>query len=194
MSTGKLHANEVDTDLKLVRRLLADQFPEWAGLPISPVASTGTVNAMYRLGEVMVVRLPRVRWAIDGLHREIEWLPRLVTHLPVSIPVLLGTGTPAEGYPWEWCVYRRLKDENPEIGRIAAPRALARDLAAFISAFRVIDPSGGPPSDQSLAPQDGAVHSAINALRGTVWGRRLGSLTGVWETALRTPEWDGPPV
>jgi hypothetical protein len=33
----KMHANEVDTDVALVRRLLAGQFPQWADLPIEPV-------------------------------------------------------------------------------------------------------------------------------------------------------------
>ena len=50
---GKMHADEVDTDPSLVRRLLADQFPRWADLPIDPVESSGTDNAIYRLGEHM---------------------------------------------------------------------------------------------------------------------------------------------
>jgi aminoglycoside phosphotransferase (APT) family kinase protein len=194
MPTGKMHADEVGTDVPLVRRLLAAQFPARAGLPICPVASTGTVNAMYRLGDDMVVRLPGIHWAIEGLHREIECLPRLAPHLPVPIPVLLGTGAPAEGYPWQWCVYRWLKGDNPEIGYIAEPLALARDLAAFTSALRTIDPSVGPPSDQSLRPQDAQVRSAIEALSGTLPADALNALTGIWETALHTPDWDGPPV
>ena len=57
---GKMHADEVDTDPSLVRRLLADQFPQWADLPIDRVESSGTDNAIYRLGEYMAVRLPRI--------------------------------------------------------------------------------------------------------------------------------------
>jgi aminoglycoside phosphotransferase (APT) family kinase protein len=45
MPTKKMHADEVDIDGDLVARLIADQFPEWAGLPIRPVASAGTVHA-----------------------------------------------------------------------------------------------------------------------------------------------------
>lgn len=91
-------------------------------------------------------------------------------------------------------MYRWLKGENPEIGYITEPRGFATDLAAFISALRMIDPSEGPPSDQSLAPQDGSVRSAIEVLRGTIAADALDALTGVWETALRTLDWDGPPV
>lgn len=37
-----MHADEVDTDAALVRRLLVAQFPQWADLPISLVESYGT--------------------------------------------------------------------------------------------------------------------------------------------------------
>jgi aminoglycoside phosphotransferase (APT) family kinase protein len=59
MSAGKMHVNEVDTNVPLVARLLSRQFPQWADLPIEPVQSAGTDNALYRLGEDMVVQLPR---------------------------------------------------------------------------------------------------------------------------------------
>ncbi|HEX2742647.1 MAG TPA: hypothetical protein VHM69_19560, partial [Rubrobacter sp.] len=82
MTTGKLHAGEVDIDIPLVRRLLADQFPQWADLPIRTFQSTGTVNAIYRLGDHLCVRLPRVqRWAQD-LEKEWHWLPKLAPSLP----------------------------------------------------------------------------------------------------------------
>ena len=57
---ARMHADEVDTDASLVRRLLAAQFPQWADLPIEPVPSAGTDNALYRLGDDMAVRLPRI--------------------------------------------------------------------------------------------------------------------------------------
>ena len=53
---GKMHADEVDTDVALVRRLFAAQFPQWADLPIQPVPSAGTDNALYRLGDDLVER------------------------------------------------------------------------------------------------------------------------------------------
>lgn len=63
MSTGKMHVDEIETGVSLVARLLTAQFPQWADLPIEPVPSAGTDNALYRLGEDMVVRLPRMHWA-----------------------------------------------------------------------------------------------------------------------------------
>lgn len=90
----------------MVRRLLTEQFPQWTNLSIALVSSTGTVNAMYRLGEDMVVRLPRVDWAIDGMDREFAWLPWLASRLPVAVQELDSAGHSAEGVPWRWCAYR----------------------------------------------------------------------------------------
>ena len=55
MSAGKMHVDEVDTDVSLVGRSLAAQFPQWADLTIAPVRSAGTDNAIYRLGDDMAV-------------------------------------------------------------------------------------------------------------------------------------------
>ena len=97
MPAGKMHINEVDTDVSLVRRLLAAQFPHWADLPIEPVLSAGTDNAIYRLGDDMAVRLPRIHWATGQVDKEHRWLPRLAPLLPLAIPVPLAMGIPGEG-------------------------------------------------------------------------------------------------
>ena len=65
----------IDDDL--VRRLIAGQFPRWAGLAAERFPSGGTVNAMYRLGDDMVARLPLVRGGVGDVSLEHEWLPRL---------------------------------------------------------------------------------------------------------------------
>jgi aminoglycoside phosphotransferase (APT) family kinase protein len=93
MGAGKMHAGEldiVDIDVALVRRLLAAQFPQWADLPVEPVPSAGTINALYRLGDDMAVRLPRIEGAVKDVDREQRWLPRRAPLLPVAIPVVLG--------------------------------------------------------------------------------------------------------
>ena len=75
MTANKMHVDEVHTDVALVRRLLAAQFPQWADLPIAPVRSAGTGNALYRLGDDMVVRLPRIHWGVESVDKEHRWLP-----------------------------------------------------------------------------------------------------------------------
>src|SRR5256885_389946 len=102
-----MHVDEVDTGVDLVRRLLAAQFPEWSALPIQPVPSAGTDNALYRIGDGMVMRLPRIQRAVGEVDKDLRWLPLLAPLLPVELPLPLAKGLPAEGYPWEGGASRR---------------------------------------------------------------------------------------
>ncbi|MEU0596992.1 aminoglycoside phosphotransferase family protein [Streptomyces sp. NPDC006393] len=183
-------------DARLVRRLIAGRFPRWAGLPLAAVASAGTSNAMYRLGEDMVVRLPRTAGAAEDVAKEHTWLPRLAPLLPVAVPEPLGRGAPAEAWPWPWSVYRWLDGENPAVGTagtIGESGRLAEDLAGFVAALHRIDPAGGPASYrcEPLAARDGETREAIGALRGAVDAL---AATALWEEALRAPAPTGPPV
>lgn len=198
MPTGKMHADEVDTDTSLVGRLIAAQFPQWADLPIEPVRSAGTDNALYRLGDEMVVRLPRIDWASGRLDKERKWLPRLAPFLPLAIPVPLAKGIPAEEYPWEWSVYRWLEGETATIERIADPSQAATDLAQFVADLQRVDPADGPPPGEHnsfrgvpLATRDAPTRAAIASLHGEV---DVGAVTAAWEAALRAPEWQRSPV
>jgi len=191
-----MHAGEVDTDASLVRRLLSAQFPQWADLPIERVRSSGTDNALYRLGDDMVVRLPRIHWAIGNVGKEHRWLPRLAPLLPLAIPVPLAMGMPAEGYPWHWSVYRWLEGQNATVECIADLCQAATDLARFVAAMQRIDPTGGPRAGPNgrgvpLIERDPAVRAAIALLGSLVDGD---AVTAAWEAALQVPAWDGPPV
>jgi aminoglycoside phosphotransferase (APT) family kinase protein len=198
MSAGKMHVDEVDTSVSLVVRLLAAQFPQWAALPIEPVPSAGTDNALYRLGDDMVVRLPRIHWATGQVDKEHAWLPRLAPFLPLAIPVPLAKGEPGEGYPWHWSVYRWLEGENAAIERMADPYQTATDLAEFIAALQRIDAGDGllpGPHDlargKPLAMRDRSTRDAIATLRGML---DADAVTAVWDAAIAAPAWYGPPV
>jgi aminoglycoside phosphotransferase (APT) family kinase protein len=186
-----MHADEVPTDVALVRRLVAAQFPEWAALVLEPVTSSGTDNALYRLGDDMVVRLPRIHWAVAGEDRQREWLPRLTPLLPVEVPALLGIGEPAQGYPWSWSVYRWLDGANPCVGDITDP-ALASDLAQLVLSFHRIDligPAAG--RGMPLETRDEETRAALAALEGTI---DTEAPTAAWQAALCVPVWSGRPV
>ncbi len=198
MAAAKMHAEEVPTDAALVRRLIAGQFPQWAGLPIAPVPSAGTDNALYRLGDALVVRMPRIPWATGNIDKEQRWLPFLAPHLPLAIPAPLAVGAPGEGFPWRWSVYGWLDGENATLDRLANPAQAARDLARFIGALQAIDPTGGPaPAPGTfgrgipLAERDAGTREAIAACRGMI---DTGAATAAWEAALAAPPWQGPPV
>jgi aminoglycoside phosphotransferase (APT) family kinase protein len=153
-----------------VRRLLAKQFPAWADLSIEPVPSAGTDNALYRLGDALSVRLPRVAWAVESIERECTWVPRLASHLSCAVPVPLAKGAPCEEFPWPWSVCRWVAGTNPTFDALIDFERLANDLAAFVVALRAIDPSGGPPASRGvpLAARDTPTRRAIGALQGVI--------------------------
>jgi aminoglycoside phosphotransferase (APT) family kinase protein len=195
---GKMHADEVHTDPSLVRRLLAAQFPGWSDLPIEPVPSRGTDNALYRLGDDMVVRLPRRQRTTGTLRKERRWLPRLAPLLPLEVPHPLADGLPADGFPFEWCVYRWLKGEDMTARPVADLHRLATDLARFVASMQRIDPTGGPPPGEHnflrgepLAGRDVATRAAIASLGRAIQAE---AVTAAWEAALRAPAWEQAPV
>ena len=197
MSAGQMHPGMHPIDDALVRRLVAGQFPQWAGLAVERWPSGGTVNAMYRLGDDMVVRLPLVRGGAEDVSMEQEWLPRLAPQLPTRIPEVLGAGVPAQGYPWPWSVYRWLAGEHPEAGALSEPMLLAEDLAAFVAAMRSITLPAAPRAHRGgpVASLDAETRAAIKELRGIPQEDvDCDAAAAVWEEALRAPDWDGPPV
>ncbi|GGL50987.1 aminoglycoside phosphotransferase family protein [Planomonospora parontospora] len=197
MSTGQMHPGMHPIDGDLVRRLVAGQFPQWAGSAVERVPSGGTVNAIYRLGDDLVVRLPLGKGGAGDVSMERAWLPRLAPHLPVPIPEVLGAGQPADGYPWPWSVYRWLAGVNPEVGALSEPVLLAEDLAGFVAAMRSITLPGAPQAHRGgpIASLDAQTRAAIEELRDIPQeGVDCDAATAVWEEALRVPDWDGPPV
>jgi aminoglycoside phosphotransferase (APT) family kinase protein len=193
-----MHRDEVHTDVALVRRLISSQFPEWTDLPVTAVDHRGTDNALYRLGEDSVVRLPTRERTVVTLAKERRWLPHLAAELPLAVPAPLAHGIPGHGYPFEWAVYSWLPGvaaaESPFADQVAA----AVELAGFIAALERIDPSGGPPPGEHnfgrgepLSARDPGVRKAIAALGDAL---DAAGVAQTWEEALRVPEWEGEPV
>ncbi|MFF2996944.1 aminoglycoside phosphotransferase family protein [Streptomyces sp. NPDC057950] len=192
-----MHPGMHPVDDALVRRLIAGQFPQWAELPVERFPSAGTVNAMYRLGNDMVVRLPLLKGGANDVAVERTWLPRLAPQLPTTIPEVLGDGQPAEGYPWPWSVYRWLTGENPEAGVLSEPALLAEDLAGFVVAMRSMTLPDAPRAHRGgpVVSLDAETRAAIEELRGNPWEDvDCDAAATVWEETLRAPAWDGMPV
>ena len=193
-----MHPDEIETDADLVRRLLAAQFPQWAELPVERVASSGTSNAMYRIGAELAARLPRQPRGGQQIEKEHRWLPRLAPQLPLAIPAPMALGQPSEGYPSIWSVAPWLDGVNGEPEVFAHPIEAARTLARFILALRAIDPTDGPvPGAQNfgrgvpLATRDERTRQMIAASEGLV---DIEAVTAAWDADVRAPGWDGPPL
>ncbi|MGH3158498.1 MAG: aminoglycoside phosphotransferase family protein, partial [Streptosporangiaceae bacterium] len=186
-----------DITAELVTRLVAAQFPHWAGLPVRPVPLSGWDNATFRLGGELSVRLPRRPGTAAQVAKEHRWLPVLARELPLPIPEPVAQGGPGCGYPWLWSVYRWLGGEAAATGRVADRSRFAADLAGFLTGLYRIDPAGGPPPGAHnffrggpLLTYDAQTREAIAALGGMV---DAGAVTEVWEAALAAA-WHGPAV
>jgi aminoglycoside phosphotransferase (APT) family kinase protein len=188
-----MHDDEVETDADLVRALLAAQHPQWADRPIERVESAGTDNAIYRLGDDLAVRLPRIHWAVDVVEKEQQWLPFLAPRLPLPLPLPVATGEPQDGFPFPWGVVQWLPGDVATLDRLTDPVQAARDLADFVRALRAVDATGGPHHHRGLPVRlaDETVRRAVRGLRGEVDGA---ALLDAWERVLATPDYDGTPV
>jgi aminoglycoside phosphotransferase (APT) family kinase protein len=194
MSTPKMHPDEIDIG-SLVSQLIANQFPHWTYLPITTVHSTGTDNAIYRLGDDMAIRLPRLPRAAVTVDNELQWLPRLAPQLPLAIPTPLAKGVPDDTYPYPWSICNWLPGDN-----IADPHDVdltdaAVRLGRFVAALQRIDTTGGPPPFRGgpVSTLDTRVRAEIQDLgaHGTL---DPDLAAAAWDTALAAPAWDGPPV
>ena len=183
-----MHAEELELDEGLVQALLAAQFPQWAGLPLRRVEPAGTVNAIFRLGDGLAVRLPRRAGpsAPGGVER--DWLPRLAPLLPVDVPVPVAQGRPGGGYPWFWEVHTWVDGETLPVDELDGAQA-ARDLAALVAALHRVDPAGAPPGrGVPLAERDAETRRWLERFPGDP------TVAAEWERALSARPWEGPPV
>jgi len=193
VSQRPMHDDEVRTDADLVRRLLASQHPQWAELPIERVRSAGTDNAIYRLGDDLAVRLPRIHWAVDNVAKEQTWLPVLAPQLPLAVPVPVAAGEPEEAFPYPWGVVPWLPGELATLDRLDDPVQAALDLAAFVRSLQGVDPTGGPKHHRGLPIRlrDDMVRNGVAGIRGEVDAH---ALTEAWSRVMAAPDHDGPPV
>ncbi|KDN22359.1 aminoglycoside phosphotransferase family protein [Amycolatopsis rifamycinica] len=184
---GRMHADEHAIDTTLVRRLVRGQFPRWADLPVTPLASGGTVNAVYRLGDDLTVRLPLTGGGAADIAKERRALSTL-GELPVAVPAVVAVGEPAEGYPWAWAVHSWLDGAPALEGRAV------RGLAEFVLALRA-NTAAGPPArrGQPLAGVDTATRRAIEELSRTDEPFDAEAALAVWAEALDAPQWTAPP-
>ncbi|HEU5419197.1 MAG TPA: aminoglycoside phosphotransferase family protein [Streptosporangiaceae bacterium] len=189
----KMHDGELSIDAVLVRRLLAAQFPELARLPVREVRSAGTVNAIYRIGDQLYARLPRLPSWADDLESEQAWLPLLAAGVSLQVPVPVAAGRPAGEFPFRWAIYRWI-DGRPYADHLVADELqAAADLAAFVTELRAIPPAPGAPRGgrRPLAELDTETRENIEASR---WAIDADAAAAAWDHARTAPAFAGTPV
>lgn len=183
----------------LVTALIAEQFPQWAHLPIRPVELSGWDNRTFRLGEEMSIRLPSAEEYAPKVQIEQKWLPLLAPHLSLSIPKPLALGQPSKNYPWHWSIYQWIEGESANVLHIDDSHLalIASDLAQFLNELHKIDTRGGPlpgPHNfyrgESPVVYNAETKSAIAQLQNFI---DVDAATAVWEKSIssrnKNPVW-----
>jgi aminoglycoside phosphotransferase (APT) family kinase protein len=186
-------AAEVDIDEPLVRALLAEQQPDLGHLPLTALAS-GWDNVIFRLGDDLVVRLPRRAASAVLVAHEQRWLPELAPRLPLPVPAPVRFGVPGCGFPWSWSVCPWLDGEVAADEPMDDLVAAAATLGDFLVALHQPGPDDAPENPYRGVPLAGRAASTeqrIEQMAETVDGP---AVRACWNEALRVPQWSGPPL
>jgi len=186
----KMHEGQLSIDVAQVRRLVAAQFPQWAGLPVRPVTSYGTVNALFRLGDGLVARFPLLGEDAEAVRRhlelEAERSAELAESTSVPSPVPVALGEPGEGYDLPWSVQTWLPGADAFLDDPGDSLAFAGDLAAFIAELRRVDTRGrtfdGSGRGGDLTSDDDWVETSLDRSAGLF---DVGAARRLWQE-LRT--------
>ncbi len=189
-----MHTDEFEIDERVVRALLSRQFPEWADRSLTKVEPWGTDNAVWRLGDDLVVRLPRIHWANGQVDLEATWLPRLAPALSVGVPTPVAIGAPDDNYPWRWGVYQWLPGDAAGPSTIGDPIRFARDLAAVVRELGRLSVAGAPRATnraRTVQAYNDETQRSIDSVTGLI---DADAARSVWDDALAAPPHEGAPV
>jgi aminoglycoside phosphotransferase (APT) family kinase protein len=196
-----LHDDEIPIGTGLVRALVDRAMPQCAGLPVRRLESSGSSNALFRLGEQLLVRLPRQPGGSSVISKEARWLPVLGPSLPVGVPEVVAVFEPDCGYPERWSVVRWTAGEHPEVVTPETPSDprrgdLAAGLAGVVHALMEAEVPGDAADDPDLHWYRGEPLAAMDAVTRQNIGRcralgdfelDLDAAERLWDEAMRLP-------
>jgi aminoglycoside phosphotransferase (APT) family kinase protein len=196
-----LHPDEILVDVELVRALVRRAMPDYADAPVRRLASSGSTNSLFRLGDDFLVRLPRQRGGSATISKEATWLPVLGPSLPVSVPDVVAVFEPDRDYSERWSVVRWIDGEHPEVvdpETSVDPRRedLAMDLSAVLAALQraevprdaVNDPNLRGYRGEPLATMDQTTRENIERCRSLGdFGFDLDAAERIWDEAMTLP-------
>jgi aminoglycoside phosphotransferase (APT) family kinase protein len=198
VAVNRMPTADVEVSADLVRRLLADQHPDLARLPVEFLAN-GWDNELYRVGDGLVARLPRRAVGAEIIKNEQRWLPGLASRLPLPIPYPERTGVPACGYPYSWSVVPYLPGVPAAQASSFDPAGAAAAVGGFLGALHVPAPADAPANPfrgVPLADRAGSFAANLALLTGQAGQDQADweAVLRVWDAALAAPGYHGPPV
>ena len=198
---GVLHDDEIPIDTGLVRALVDRAMPGHADLPVRRLDASGSTNALFRLGDNLLVRLPRQPGGSATIAKEAKWVPVLEPWLPAEVPAVVGVFAPDCGYPERWSVVRWIDGDHPDVVTPETPadrrrEDLAADLAAVVHALRLAAVPSEAISDPGLRWYRGEPLATLDAMTRRNIGhcRALGdfeldldAVERLWAEAMQLP-------
>jgi aminoglycoside phosphotransferase (APT) family kinase protein len=186
-------AAEVSIDEALVRTLIESQFPQFADLSCYQV-DEGFDNALWRLGDELVVRLPRRQMAVEPLEHELRWLPEIAGHVTLQTPLPHLAGAASEDFAWPWLIARWIDGVPGDSLTADDRRNSAAALATFFREIHITAPPeaplnpyrGGPLLDRSATFETRILE--ISDVADVLLVRQL------WASCLAAPKWAGVPL
>lgn len=195
-----MHPGQLTVSPLTVGRLIAEQFPQWAGMPVEPVSGAGTVNAIFRVGDHVVTRFPLepnddIEAVRHDLEHEAEAARELSGRTPVATPAPLAIGEPGAGYPLPWSVFTWLPGEPATADNCSRSDVFATDLAEFILAVRAIDTRGRTYDGNGRGGELGSYDEWIElCLTNSAGLLDVSTLQAIWDQIRVLPRGDSPDV
>jgi len=201
MQAVALHHDEIPVNAELVRALVRRSMPEYGDAPVQPLPSTGSTNALFRLGDDLVVRLPRQPGGSASIAKEATWLPVIGPQLPIDVPEVVAVFEADSYFPERWSVLRWIDGAHPAVVDPQTPadvrrEDLARDLAYLLAALQQVDVPPGAVGDpdlhwyrgKPLATMDEATRENIARCRSLPdFGLDLDAAESLWADAMTLP-------
>ncbi|WP_370678207.1 aminoglycoside phosphotransferase family protein [Pleomorphomonas sp. PLEO] len=191
-----MHIDDLPITEPLIRDLIANETPQWAHLPLHHVNSTGTDNALFRIGDGLVLRVPRRPSAAVALEKELDWLPRL-SGLPLAIPTLRHRGRVNLGIDCPFGIFDWMDGDIASPENLSDPTTAAVALAEFLKALRAKPtegvPAAGPQNSQrgvALEEMSVATLISIDAVADEI---DAPAAVALWTSAV-SEKHAGPPV
>ncbi|MGH3703045.1 MAG: phosphotransferase, partial [Agromyces sp.] len=155
---------DIVVDEALAEALVASQHPDLAGRVV--LVANGWDNAMFRLGEHHLVRLPRRTIAAGLVLHEQRWLPSIAARVsvPVPAPERIGRPAPELGFDFPWSILPWFDGVSAADVEPSARGAAATPLAAFVAELGVAAPDeapGNPYRGVPLAERDEVVRGRL---------------------------------
>ena len=141
-----MHDDQVYVDADIVRGLIIEQFLEYRHELVKQLGSTGTVNAIFRIGLGVAARFPlramNPAECAEMLRREAAAMTEFAKCSPFPSPRPLGFGQPSALYPMPWAVQSWIEGEVATANELATSTALALEIANLIGSLRAADTHG----------------------------------------------------